>query len=68
MMKDVVNGKHEKGYKYLAHYTKEFKVKNPGSITLITWADQGPIKNLMSKHMLIYIGPSIAMFKQFVGL
>ncbi|KAJ8442544.1 hypothetical protein Cgig2_026486 [Carnegiea gigantea] len=31
MMKDAVDGKHKEGYKYLAHYTEEFKAKNPGS-------------------------------------
>ncbi|KAJ8423187.1 hypothetical protein Cgig2_002558 [Carnegiea gigantea] len=56
MMKDAVDGKHEEGYKYLAHYTGEFKAKNPGSVTFITWAYQGPTKNPMFKHMLIYIG------------
>ena len=36
MMKEIVDGKHEEGYKYLAHYTEEFKTKNPGSVTFIT--------------------------------
>jgi len=36
IIKEIVNGKHEEGYKYLAHYTEEFKVKNPGSVTFIT--------------------------------
>ena len=65
MMKDAVDGKHEEGYKYLAHYTQEFKAKNPGSVTFITWAYQGPAKNPIFKHLLICIGHSIAAFKQF---
>ena len=65
LMKDIVDGKHEDGYKYLAHYTEEFKAKNPGSVTFISWIDEGPIKNPIFKHMLICIGPSIAAFKQF---
>ncbi|KAJ8448909.1 LOW QUALITY PROTEIN: hypothetical protein Cgig2_030765 [Carnegiea gigantea] len=62
-MKDAIDGKHKEGYKYLAHYTKESKAKNPGSVTFITWAYQGPAKNPIFKHMLICIGPSIAAFK-----
>jgi len=65
MIKDVVDGKHGEGYKYLAHYIEEFKAKNPGFVTFITFADQGPTKNPMFKCMLICIGPSIAVFKQF---
>ncbi|KAJ8430866.1 hypothetical protein Cgig2_023544 [Carnegiea gigantea] len=34
MMKDAIDGKHEEGCKYLAHYTEEFKAKNPGSFSL----------------------------------
>ena len=48
MMKDAVDDKHEEGYKYLAHYTKEFKAKNLGSVTFITWDYQGPAKNPIS--------------------
>jgi len=65
MMREIVDGKHEEGYKYLAHYTKEFKAKNLGFVIFITWTDQGPTKNQMLKHMLICIGPSIAAFKKF---
>ena len=36
MMKDAIDGKHEEGYKYLAHYIEEFKAKNPGSATFLT--------------------------------
>ena len=46
--KDAVDGKHEEGYKYLAHYTEEFKAKNLGSVTFITWDYQGPAKNPIS--------------------
>ncbi|KAJ8438747.1 hypothetical protein Cgig2_020302 [Carnegiea gigantea] len=31
MRKDAVEGQHEEGYKYLAHYKEEFKAKNLGS-------------------------------------
>jgi len=62
-MKDIVDGKHEEGYKYLAHDTEEFKAKNPGSVTFISWTDQGPAKNPIFKHMLICVGPSIVAFK-----
>ena len=64
MMKDAVDGKHEEGYKYLAHYIEEFKAKNLGSITFITWDYQGPAKNPILKHLLICVGPS-TIFKQF---
>jgi len=63
MMKDAVDGKHEEGYKYLAHYTEEFKVKNPASVTFIKWDYQGPAKNPIFKHLLTCVGPSIAAFK-----
>lgn len=36
MMKDAVDGKYEEEYKYLAHYTEEFKAKNLGYVTFIT--------------------------------
>ena len=68
MMKDAVDGKYEVGYKYLAHYTEEFKAKNSGSITFVTCTYQGSANNSMVKHMLICIGPLIAAFKQFAGL
>ena len=68
LMKDIVHGKHEEGYKYLTHYTEEFKAKNPGYVTFISWTDQGPAKNPIFKHMLICVGPSIAAFKQFCRL
>jgi len=63
MIKEIVDGQHEEGYKYLAHYTEEFKAKNLGSVTFITWTGQGPTKNPMFEHMLIYIGPSIVALK-----
>jgi len=52
-MNEIVDGKHEEIYKYLARYTEEFKAKNPGSFTFITWTDQGPTKNPKA-HAYLY--------------
>lgn len=39
LAKDDIDGKHEEEYKFLEHYTEEFKVKNSRFTTFITWVD-----------------------------
>jgi len=68
MMKEIVDGKHEEGYKYLAHYIEELKDKNPGSITFITWTDQGLLRTDCSRTCLPILVLQLQHSSNFVGL
>lgn len=63
-MREIIEGKHEEGYRMLAHYVEEFKVKNLGSTCFINWIDEGPGKNPTFKHLFISIGAAISLFKE----
>ena len=63
LMKEVVEGKHDEGYRVLPQYMEVFKEKNPESVCLINWTDQGPTKNPTFKRCTICVGSAIAAFK-----
>lgn len=68
LMRAEVEGRHDEGYKYLPAYSEEFKEKNPGSVTFITWTEpelQDIPRNPIFKRMLICVGPAIEGFLQF---
>jgi len=63
-MREIIEGKHEEGYRMLAHYVEEFKAKNPSSTCFINQIDKGPGKNPTFKHVFIGIGAAISSFKE----
>jgi len=64
LMKEVVEGKHDEGYRVLPQYMEVFKEKNPASACFINWTDQGPTKNPTFKRCTICVGSAIAAFKE----
>ncbi|KAJ8425365.1 hypothetical protein Cgig2_015079 [Carnegiea gigantea] len=72
LMKNVVEGSHDAGYKVLPNYMRVFKEKNPDSLCFINWKDEGPGRNPSFKRCQICIGSSITAFKQhcrpFIGI
>ncbi|KAJ8431093.1 hypothetical protein Cgig2_007509 [Carnegiea gigantea] len=63
-MREIIEGKHEEGYRMLAHYVEEFKAKNPVSTCFINWIDEDLGKNPTFKHLFIGIGVAISSFKE----
>ena len=66
LMKYVVNGRHDEGYKVLPQYMQAFKEKNPDSLYFINWKDKGPGKNPYFKRCQICIGQPLVLSKSIV--
>ena len=64
IMREIIEGKHEEGYRMLAHYIQEFKAKNPRSTCFINCIEEGPSKNPTFKHLFIGLEAAISLFKQ----
>jgi len=64
LMKEVVEGKHDEGYRVLPQYMEVFKEKNPELVCLINWTNQGPTKNPTFKRCTICVRIAIAAFKE----
>ncbi|KAJ8420225.1 hypothetical protein Cgig2_021595 [Carnegiea gigantea] len=63
-IREIIRGKHVEGYRMLAYYVEQFKVKNPGSTCVINWIDEAPEKKPTFKHLFIGIGTAISLFKE----
>ncbi|VFQ83426.1 unnamed protein product [Cuscuta campestris] len=65
VMRGIVEGRHEDGYKMLPQYMEFFKEKNPDSHCFIRWQEIGPGRNPIFKRCQICIGSSITAFKKY---
>lgn len=64
IMKQIVEGKYDDGYKVLPQYCEEFKRRNPESLCFVNWRDQGLEKNPTFKRVMIFLVSAIAAFKE----
>ncbi|VFQ81391.1 unnamed protein product [Cuscuta campestris] len=65
LMRNMVEGRYEDGYKLLPQYLEVFKDRNPDSSCFIRWEEIGPGRNPIFRRCQICIGSAITSFKQF---
>ncbi|VFQ94034.1 unnamed protein product [Cuscuta campestris] len=72
LMREIVDGRHEDGYKLLPQYMEVFRARNPDFQCFIRWQEIGPGRNPIFRRCQICLGSAINAFKDhcrpFIGI